>query len=261
MKIILICFEFAWFVYISPMILLKNNRKRTQWLLCFLGANFLVAIALLICYIMQYELIWRVMDNLVVSESEAKGIPTILQMMKVFNFFLFYTTAIFFLLWFRRAYHNMLQVGAYLSYKTDGWAIGVWFMPILNLYKPYSLMKELFAEAESYLHEKQKGMVLFADSRTLIILWWCLWIASRIIAVVLGQGNKAYHDLKKLKFFTEFGIFDKLFQMVLIVVTFKMVWDYSKLEQQVKDVVESENQQEEIRSGLMAIESPDLESN
>ncbi len=50
-------------------------------------------------------------------------------------------------MWFRRAYFNLHQKVSYLSHS-EGWAAGSWFVPIVNLYRPYQIMKEIYVETK-----------------------------------------------------------------------------------------------------------------
>ncbi|MET4105251.1 hypothetical protein ABIB60_000579 [Hymenobacter sp. UYP22] len=82
---------------------------------------------------------------------------------------------VFFLQWFRRAYYNL----RYLSGRpdhTDGWAVGAWFVPFLNLFRPYSIMKEIWYGTNSAAGRgRQHGL----------LQWW--WIAY----LVHGGLNRA----------------------------------------------------------------------
>lgn len=53
------------------------------------------------------------------------------------------TSIVMFLHWFRRAYYNLNVVTDECVYE-DSWAVKAWFIPFLNLYRPYQMMKELF---------------------------------------------------------------------------------------------------------------------
>ena len=47
-----------------------------------------------------------------------------------------------FLVWFHRAYVN-LSIAHGTTMYAPGWAIGVWFIPVLNLWRPYFMTSEL----------------------------------------------------------------------------------------------------------------------
>ncbi len=51
-----------------------------------------------------------------------------------------------FLFWFRRAYGNSLAVGLPGRFG-PGWAVGAWFVPFLNLVRPFQIMGEMWRHA------------------------------------------------------------------------------------------------------------------
>lgn len=63
------------------------------------------------------------------------------------------TSIVMIIRWFRRAYYN-LNVLTNESAYDDSWATKAWFVPFLNLYRPYEIMKELIEKTDSYIIEK-----------------------------------------------------------------------------------------------------------
>src|SRR5689334_7274535 len=51
-------------------------------------------------------------------------------------------TAVAFLIWFHRAHKNLPALGARELKYTPGWAVGGFFVPLLNLVRPADVMRE-----------------------------------------------------------------------------------------------------------------------
>lgn len=51
---------------------------------------------------------------------------------------------VLFIVWFYRAYENVRTVAPEKATLATGWAIGCWFVPILNLFRPYRIMLEIW---------------------------------------------------------------------------------------------------------------------
>lgn len=99
------------------------------------------------------------------------------QFMGITGIILFVVTTVFFLTWVRRAGKRTRQLGAEGLKIGDGWAIGWYFVPIMNLWKPYQAMVEIYRSSidpANWQSSKRDG---------LLPLWWGLWVASN----VLGQ--------------------------------------------------------------------------
>lgn len=76
-----------------------------------------------------------------------------------------------FITWFYKAYRNLDRLKA-AQYR-PGWAIGGWFVPFLNLWRPYQLARELAAG----------GAVQRLDrTRRIVVVWWITWAGSMLIS-------------------------------------------------------------------------------
>ena len=82
--------------------------------------------------------------------SDTDEIDIIWLILPVLWIIVFPISSIAFLMWFNRAYSNLHQMAADLSYK-KGWAIGCWFVPIMNLVIPLKIMVELYVESSKLL--------------------------------------------------------------------------------------------------------------
>ncbi|MCR5889653.1 DUF4328 domain-containing protein [Hymenobacter sp. J193] len=79
---------------------------------------------------------------------------------------------VYFLQWFRRAYLNLRLAGQYTE-LTDGWAVGAWFVPFLNLVRPYSIMKEVW--------HGTLEMAGRSRPHTVVGWWWVLYLLYTIL--------------------------------------------------------------------------------
>ncbi|HRI61468.1 MAG TPA: DUF4328 domain-containing protein [Saprospiraceae bacterium] len=95
--------------------------------------------------------------------------------------------AVVFILWFRRAYANLHRIEAgnsILSY-TEGWAAGAWFVPFINLVRPYTIMKEIWNETQSNIPGKIEREGL--QETSLVGWWWAAWITFNIVSNITNK--------------------------------------------------------------------------
>lgn len=149
-----------------------------------------------------------------------------------------------FIMWFRRAYYNIgLRVNDLLY--GNGWAAGSWFIPVINLYMPFQIMKDLYKQTEKYMtfcmKEPYKGNL----KTNYVNLWWTLWIISGLINYfsIRTSWNIENVDLTTLNSFI--ALTGAISQIALCVVTIVVIKDYSDAEK-----VLIEEQPEELENGL-----------
>ncbi|HYE53518.1 MAG TPA: DUF4328 domain-containing protein [Chitinophagaceae bacterium] len=96
-------------------------------------------------------------------------------------------TIVFFIRWFRRAYNNLHAIAPEEASQPEGWAAGAWFVPILNLFRPYQIMKEIWVGTQKAMPHRFPSPV----PPTLVGIWWAAFLAMSImgnIATRLGLG-------------------------------------------------------------------------
>jgi len=108
----------------------------------------------------------------------------------LFRLLLNIVTAIFFIMWFRRAYFNLHLINTKNLAFSEGWAAGSWFLPPFTLLtRPYYIMKEIWLQTQLNIKEKKD-----IKKTILIEWWWAFWISYNLldffISLYLGNGNR-----------------------------------------------------------------------
>ncbi len=81
-------------------------------------------------------------------------------------------------MWIHRAHANLRDAGYANLEFSPGWAVGWFFIPIMNLFKPFQAMKELWAT--SFGEENQFASEASSD----VAIWWGTFIVGNILANV-----------------------------------------------------------------------------
>ncbi len=83
-------------------------------------------------------------------------------------------TCIPFCMWVHRANRNAHALGAKGMQFTPGWAVGWYFIPIANLWKPYQAMKEIWQASHN---PRTWG----TEPAGLVSNWWTLWLLTNFL--------------------------------------------------------------------------------
>ena len=163
------------------MILLPDNSKRAKNLLVCFYVLAIINILVLVSYILQYFLLKKMqVGNYVIDEATANDFRH--NIIIITHIVMFIICAVFFILWFRRAYNNLnLSERVYTKYP-EGWAAGAWFVPFLNLGRPYVIMKEIWTKTQ----EETTGLLNFHNS-AIVGWWWTFWIISNILTNITSK--------------------------------------------------------------------------
>ena len=84
-------------------------------------------------------------------------------------------TVIAFLMWLYRASNNVAAFGQRTQHSS-GWAVGSFFVPIMNLFVPYQAAKDIWQKSEPDAQSFSFGVAV----PSFFTAWWGFWIASNV---------------------------------------------------------------------------------
>src|SRR5262245_23012303 len=86
-------------------------------------------------------------------------------------------TVIAFLMWLYRSSNNVAAFGQRTQHSS-GWAVGSFFVPIMNLFVPYQAAKDIWQKSEPVAQSFTFAVTVPA----FFAAWWGFWIASNIVS-------------------------------------------------------------------------------
>lgn len=165
-------------IKIQPVAAIRPNKNRALLAQNLIWAVLIMDLVTIISSYMQYDLLHLLKDDVFIfddvleSNDMREGIVALLYSV------IYIISAVTFIQWFRRAYYNLNNRTR--CQHSEGWASGGWFVPILSLFRPYQIMKELH-EKTVYLIKQRSQQTIEDNSNIIIGFWWGLWILSNYI--------------------------------------------------------------------------------
>jgi hypothetical protein len=105
--------------------------------------------------------------------------------------------AVCFIAWFHRAYFNLLRLGATSTRYGPGWAIGAWFVPILNFWRPKQIANDIWRGSDPGHPAEQP--LWSGPVSPLLWFWWAAWLLTGVLGRVSAQdwnGAASAHALR-----------------------------------------------------------------
>ena len=136
----------------------------------------------------------------------------------IVQFLLYIVTAAVTLRWIYLAHVNARALGASDMMVSPGWAVGWFFIPLMNLFMPFVAMRELW-KASARPRDWQLEPVPAA-----LVMWWILWVGAGIAGVIsfslaLGKDTMASAD-----------IFTFLSDLLFIGAAFLLAWIVGRIQ-------------------------------
>jgi Domain of unknown function (DUF4328) len=107
--------------------------------------------------------------------------------------------AIFFLVWLFRTFKNLAPLKVRNSEHPPGWAVGFWFVPFANLFKPHQIMQQAWRDTDPDVDPALNYIPAKAQFNNLILGWWITYIVSvillRFIPVIVNEMSNSQRAL------------------------------------------------------------------
>jgi hypothetical protein len=154
---------------------------RRQAVVVVFAAIAAISVAAAISDILEIRLMDRIVAGETVTSSEADANDGRQAIMGVLQFGAFIAGAIVFIRWLRAAYRNVDVVDRPQRRYGHGWAIGSWFVPILNLWRPKQIVNDVWRAGAREESDARPGFLLLA--------WWLLFVISNWVANIAIRSS------------------------------------------------------------------------
>jgi hypothetical protein len=177
---------------------LRPLGKRSTWAIVGL---VVVGVALLLSVIadwVEIDLMNRVVDGRPLTIADLDASDTRQAIVGFVYLLGLVVAAVFFIRWFHAAYANLTALGQQLRFG-PGWAIGSWFVPVLNLWRPKQIANDIWSgsapEAPSFGASGWKDV----SAPQLLAWWWAAWLGSSFLSNVAARAwfdKKTAEDIR-----------------------------------------------------------------
>lgn len=200
---------------------LKYNGERAKWILIlFYILLFITPVSAVFNYL-EYALI---SGGGIYEEGAATANDTRQGIMGLVQFAHYIATVVFFIMWFRRAYWNV-HVVSNEAQHSEGWAAGSWFVPFLNLVRPYQIMKEIWNETQKAIAPER------FKSDQLVGWWWATFLTGGILDNIAARLTWRAYDLEQFKTAAAFMTISDLFSFIPLILIIILIRDIRQFEE------------------------------
>lgn len=168
---------------------------RARWTLVLLAVLGLTTVLIMFATVGEISLLQRIVAGEFVSDAELIANDESQALMSLLYLAAFLGTIVVFCLWIHRASGNLRPLGARELSFSPGWAVGWWFVPIMQLFRPYQVMAEIWKASDPETPSDQPTAWVGTSGTPVLGFWWATWLiasfVSDIAARVLFQGDTA----------------------------------------------------------------------
>lgn len=159
--------------------------------------------------------------GLLVTDEEADVNDSRMMKLAYASLAMFLAFLFTYFLWKYRAYKNLYSLKARQIRSSPGGAVGWYFCPVVNLWKPCQVMNDIWDGSDP---AKLEGAHTAASG--FVLLWWLVWIADGVIGPIYFRMPEETVD--ELIAATYAGIVGTIVSILSIVLTMGVIWVVSK---------------------------------
>jgi hypothetical protein len=219
---------------------LKPNGQRAKIAIMLLWIVLTIEIISLLSDYLQYDLLQTVANGGQITTETATDNDLRQKIIGIIYLIVYVISGITFIRWFRRAYYNLHLKAETLSF-TEGWAAGCWFVPIISLYRPYQIMKELYQETQTLLSKNDENYVQNLNTNS-IGWWWTLWIIASFLGQFIFRYSLKAETIDELITTTVASIAASIIGIPLAIITVKVIKDYAEIEALLYELKDEEEE-------------------
>ena len=161
----------------------------------------------------------RLIDRLLdprntVTEAEADRADQFQQATATVSLVCFLATAVVFLIWFHRLRVNAGWWAPHRQRRGPGWAIGGWFVPVVNLWFPLTTAQDVLAGSRPTADRSGTGK---------LTLWWAAWIANFVVGLAYRGLARDARTIDEYATVAGLGVFLSVLDLVLTVLAILVV--------------------------------------
>ena len=112
-------------------------------------------------------------------------------------------TAVLWLVWLYRAYTNLVFVGSKRVRFSPTWAVGYWFIPLVNVVRAYQVMKDLWLRSDS---RNDRDGYDDLPAPALLRGWWGVWVPWAVLEPVFTRVARDARTAEQLSDVTHVGV-------------------------------------------------------
>lgn len=207
----------------------------TTFLKLLLGLGMVLAAVSLLSSLMELQLLNRG----TFSELEWQANQSREQIIGRLQFALHWFTVVLFGCWIVRANRNVRALGAGGLRITPGWAVGYFFIPIINLWRPYQAMKDLWQASHTPVSwgsspvervntvraPAGQNPPLWACTPASLLLptWWGLWLLYFLLTRIASSTPEQAQALEDIKAAAYVQVMSQVVYISLCFVAMKLV--------------------------------------
>lgn len=184
---------------VAPATPYRSPRIAARVVTTLLGAAVVLDAAALVAYLAELRRWNAAVAGSVVADTDVAAGDVRLGLLSAALLVVLLATIPAFIVWFHRLYTNLPALGATELRFTSGWAIGAWFVPFLNLWRPKQIADDIWRasdpDADTVSGPHWRGRPVGG----VVHVWWGLYLLSNLVNQAVVRSSIDAEGVQELR--------------------------------------------------------------
>jgi hypothetical protein len=182
----------------NPVTPFSSGHLRAQLAVFFLVLCIVLDVIALVSGYSEIALLSKATAGQTINKAEAVANDSQQLLIGLLQFLTFVVTGVFFLMWIHRAQRNLPALGAHGLKYSPRWAVGGFFVPFLNVVRPFQVVKEIWKASSPDLNVGDASSWQYSSTSPLLGFWWGSWIVSNFLGQAVFRMSFRANSLDQL---------------------------------------------------------------
>jgi len=199
----------------------KCPEKLVYWLRLSLYLFIAISIVSFVSYFFEYQLLSDFQNDIYSSQEQASDDAEASDFRRsviaIAYIIVYVISGVLTLKWVYRSNNNVRALGENDLKITPRWAVGWFFVPFANLWKPYEAMFEI------WIHSKSLSNKFINNKNSIVINWWGLCLASQLTTRLAINHFEESEEVIELMNSSLIYMFSDVLEILLSFITLSLV--------------------------------------
>jgi hypothetical protein len=206
----------------------RSEHTRARVTVALLAAGLLLNLIAVGSGLAQNQLLESVRGGAQITAERAEANDARQQLIGIVQILVFLATVVSWLMWQYRAYANLRLVGSRETELSPGWSVGYWFIPFINLVRPYQVTAEVWRRSELLNMRDPLGGL---SGPPIILAWWLVYLVTGFLGRAFMSMSRSAKSVPELITATNVGILGDAVGVVSCVLALVVVLGIDRFQQ------------------------------
>ena len=205
-----------------------SGHGRATAVIALFALGIILSFVMVASDISEYQLLTRLIDHENVADEQIESNNNRQRLLGVTWLVWYLSTIVAFLMWVHRAHRNLPALGATGLEFTPRGAVGWYFAPIANLFKPYQCMREIYNASDPLNASDGNQFRPDRDAPVVVKTWWALFLIMGFFGNAVGRASFKADTLEAYQIVSIASVIDGVISIVATLAAIWLVWSIDR---------------------------------